>query len=257
MSFFALPGVSSDSSRCSRLTVWIRGSGQLLAAVGQHPQRLELDVVGQHPQPRGADRDHRDRVRVVGVGLAVVAGVEQPGPGRQLRRHVDHVLAVGQQPLRQRPAGAVAALHRPHPVRPRRDVLAHRGVPGLVGAEPAGRQHRLAVVDDLDRRRQLVGIDPDEHLRHAASPSRRRPVGIAGRALLLRAGQSPLEPRARHGARRERKPKESHTQSRVGSRKESIPPSTWTESGRTPVLPESSSSRERAVHYEAASPGGR
>jgi hypothetical protein len=31
----------------------------------------------------------------------------------------------------------------------------------------------------------------------------------------------------------------------MGSRKESIPPSAWTESGRTPVLTESSSSRER------------
>lgn len=29
----------------------------------------------------------------------------------------------------------------------------------------------------------------------------------------------------------------------MGSRKESVPPSTWTESGLTPVLPESSSSR--------------
>ena len=69
--------------------------GQLLAAVGQHPQRLELAVERQHPQACGADRDHRDRVRVVGVGLAVVAGVEQPDPGRELGRHVDDVLAVG------------------------------------------------------------------------------------------------------------------------------------------------------------------
>jgi hypothetical protein len=30
----------------------------------------------------------------------------------------------------------------------------------------------------------------------------------------------------------------------VGSRMESYPPGTWTESGRTPVLPEVSSSRE-------------
>ena len=29
----------------------------------------------------------------------------------------------------------------------------------------------------------------------------------------------------------------SHTRQRVGSRKESFPPSTWTESGQTPVLP--------------------
>ena len=46
------------------------------------------------------------------------------------------MLAVGQQPLRQRAAGAVAALHRPHPLREGRDVFAHRRVPGLVRAEP-------------------------------------------------------------------------------------------------------------------------
>ena len=45
----------------------------------------------------------------------------------------------------------------------------------------------------------------------------------------------------------------SHTSTQVGSRKESIPPDTWTESGRTPVLPESSSSRESA-HYVALLP---
>jgi hypothetical protein len=53
------------------------------------------------------------------------------------------VLAVGKQPLRQGPAGAVAALDRPHRIRVGRHMLAHRHVPGLVGAEPPGRQHPL------------------------------------------------------------------------------------------------------------------
>jgi hypothetical protein len=39
-------------------------------------------------------------VRVVGVGLAAVAGVEHPGPGSELGWDVDHVLAVGQETLR-------------------------------------------------------------------------------------------------------------------------------------------------------------
>ena len=95
------------------------------------------------------------------------------GSGAELGRHVDDVLAVGEQPLRQRAAGAVAALDRPDPLPVGRDVFAHRRVAGLVGAEPAGRQDCLVVVDDLDRRRQLVGIDPDEHLRHASYPPRR------------------------------------------------------------------------------------
>jgi hypothetical protein len=35
-----------------------------------------------------------------------------------------------------------------------------------------------------------------------------------------------------------RKPKVSHTQARVGSPEESVPSSTWTEAGLTPILTE-------------------
>jgi hypothetical protein len=79
----------------------------------------------------GADRGDRDRVRVVGFGLPAVAGVEHPCPGGELGGHVDHVFPVGQESLRQRPAGAVAALDRPRPIRPRRDMFAP-------AAEPTG-----------------------------------------------------------------------------------------------------------------------
>jgi hypothetical protein len=99
--------------------------------VGEHPQRLELDVVGQHPQALGADRDGCDGMRVMGVGLAVVTGVEQPGPCRELGRHVNHGLAVGQQTLRQRATGTVAALDRPHPVGHRDTVLRIAAYPAL------------------------------------------------------------------------------------------------------------------------------
>jgi len=33
-----------------------------------------------------------------------------------------------------------------------------------------------------------------------------------------------------------RRPDESHTLRRVGSREKSVPPDTWTESGQTPIL---------------------
>jgi hypothetical protein len=125
---------------------------ELLAAVSEHPQRLELDVIGQHPQVLGADRHHRNSVRIVCVGLSVVPGVEQPRPSRQLGRHIDHLFTVREQLLRQRPARAVAAFDSPHPFRPSRHRLPHRGVAGLVRAEPARGQHDLVVVDDLDCR---------------------------------------------------------------------------------------------------------
>jgi hypothetical protein len=111
---------------------------QLVTPIAQHPQRLHLRVVGEHPKATGAHRDRGDGMRVVRVGLAVVPGVELAGAGRQLRRHVHDVLTIGQQPLRQWPSGTVAAFHRPHPVRVTGHVLSHRGVPGLVRGEAAG-----------------------------------------------------------------------------------------------------------------------
>ncbi len=41
---------------------------------------------------------------VVGVGLAVVAGVEEPDSGGELGGHVDDLLAVLEEPLCERPA---------------------------------------------------------------------------------------------------------------------------------------------------------
>src|SRR3954452_14499088 len=54
-----------------------------------------------------------------------------------------------------------------------------------------------------------------------------------------------------------RRPIVSHTHGRVGSRIESFPPDTWTESGQTPALTESSSSRECSclIHESAVHTG--
>jgi hypothetical protein len=113
--------------------------GQLVAAVGQQPQRDQRLVVTKLVQPPAAHRHHRHRVRAGRVGLAGVAGVEHPHPRGQLRRHVDHDLPVGQQPLGQRPACSVRALDRPPAVRPLLPHVAqHQPVPRGVGAEPAG-----------------------------------------------------------------------------------------------------------------------
>ncbi len=93
-------------------------AGQGLAAVGQHPQRLELPIDFQDSQPLGADRDDGDRVRVEGVGLAVVAGVEESNPGGESRRDVDDLLAGLEEALGQGAPGAVGALDRPDPFGP-------------------------------------------------------------------------------------------------------------------------------------------
>ena len=89
---------------------------QLVAAVGQHPQRLELPIDCQLAQAGCKQRDHRDRVRVQRVGLAVVAGVEEPDPGGELRRDVNDPLTGRDQPLGQRTARAVCSLDSPDPL---------------------------------------------------------------------------------------------------------------------------------------------
>ena len=86
------------------------------APVDQHPQHRELLVVDHRSQPGHPGPDQGDRVGVGGVGLAALTGREHPRPGRQLRRHVDDLLAGSKQPHRDVVADPVAALDRPHPV---------------------------------------------------------------------------------------------------------------------------------------------
>ena len=62
--------------------------GQRLATVREHPQGLQLAVDLQHRQGLGAHRNHRDRMRIQGIGVAIVTGVEQPNSRGKLGRHV-------------------------------------------------------------------------------------------------------------------------------------------------------------------------
>ena len=113
------------------------GPAQLVTAVGEHAHHQQI-VIDIDPRQAGvAQRDHRHRVRIDRVGLAAVAGREHPHLGRQLRRHIDHGLAVMDQAVRDVFADAVAALDRPHPFSERRACGEHLRVAGLVGAEPA------------------------------------------------------------------------------------------------------------------------
>ena len=88
MSFFPTPGIGSDQS-LEPVDGLDALPGELFAALNHQSHRLQLTVLGEHSQVLGADRDDRDRVRVVGVGLAVVAGIEQPRPDRELGRHIN------------------------------------------------------------------------------------------------------------------------------------------------------------------------
>jgi hypothetical protein len=169
--------------------------GQLVATIGEQPQRDQFLVVAELVQPRRTHRDHRHRMCVGRVGLAGVTGVEDPHPGSQLGRHVDHHFTVGQQPLRQWAAHTVGTLDRPPTIRPLVPyVPQHQPISGAVGAEPAGGQLLALLVDSLDRHRLLVWVHTHDHSAHHPTSSL-RVANRRGRAELLRAGQSPFEPR--------------------------------------------------------------
>ena len=102
-------------------------------------------------------------MRVDRVGLAAVTGGEDPHLRGQLRRHIDHALAVMHQPVRDVLADAVATLDRPDPVGEQAARLEHLGIADLVGTEPAHRDYLGSFVNDLDRCRTLVWVHPDDH----------------------------------------------------------------------------------------------
>ena len=94
------------------------------------------------------------------VGLSALAGGEDPHPRRQLRGHVDHRLALGEEPLCDMPTDALTALDRPDPVRPGRDVAQHGREPLDIGSEATSTENLLVPGHHLDRDRPLVRSIP-------------------------------------------------------------------------------------------------
>ena len=141
---FAPPGISSVSSRCSRLTICTRR----WASSSRRPTSSRItsrsSSSGTVRAGRGcAPRQQRSSGRR-SVGLAALPGVEHPHPGGQLRRHVQHWFPVAHQPLRQRTPGTVGAFDRPDPGRPLPHVPDQRLVAAAGGREPARGRDRAA-----------------------------------------------------------------------------------------------------------------
>lgn len=127
------------------------GGGQLVTAVTQQPQHGEVRIGAEFAQPLVAQRDHDDRMSVGGVGLAALAGIKHSGPSGQFRWDIQHPLAAGQQPLRQRPADPIGAFHRPYPLGPLPGIGQQLPVAARVSAEPALGPQDLPAVPGLDR----------------------------------------------------------------------------------------------------------
>ncbi len=213
---------------------------QAAAPVDQQAQHLQGLVVGDGAQPAHADADQGDGVGVGVVGLAALAGGEDPHPRGQLGRHVQDLLTQRQEAGHDVPADALAALDRPGPLGPTVRVLHQGGEPGLVGGEPAVPDDLLGRCHDLDRDRALVRVHPDHHrtrclLVHELPPSRRDLLCRSGGHRYYQQSKpffSLSRPCRWPG---QRTPIESHT-TRVDSRKRATTPTTWTEPGRAPIL---------------------
>ena len=111
----------------------------------------------------------------------------------------------------------------------------------LIGGETTRPKQLFVMVDDLDRHRHLVRIDPDDHALYSAHCAhlvitRTNTDGEAGTATTSRAVPSRATPR--HGARRLAVQMRATPTSRWAAAIESHPPNTWPESGQTPILPE-------------------
>ena len=127
------------------------GDPKLVTPINQQPQRDRLVINFHHAQPLAAQADERDGVRVDRVGSATLPGREHASSCGQFRRNVEHLLAIGDKPLRDMPPDPVAPLHSPHPVAVLPAGGEHRLVTVLVRRVPAAAEDPLPVVGDLDR----------------------------------------------------------------------------------------------------------
>jgi hypothetical protein len=137
------------------------GSAQFVEAVSEHAHHDQVIVYLDLDQAGAAQRDHGHRVGVDRVGFAAVARGEDPHLGGQLRRHIDHRLAVVHQAVREVLADSIAALNRPQAAAELPARGEHLRIVDLVRAEPATRQHRGPLVHHLDGGRSLMRVHAD------------------------------------------------------------------------------------------------
>ena len=243
MSRFACPGRSSASSAWSRSTVWTR------RRVSASRRSVSIRSASSSPSSCSTRRVWV-RTATIAMECASRASVLRLWPVSKSRTRAASL--AGTSTTCSPSSSSRCASGRPAPLLPSTaqtrsgqavDVLAHGRVAGPVGGEPPRAEQLLVLVDDLDRGRQLVGIDPDDH---AVSMCCSRLCSIRrGR----RGGHCYYElgsPFLSHASSRRPagcRPIVSHTSERVGSRMESCPAGhldrVWPDVGPT----ESSSSR--------------
>ena len=118
-----LPGDAAGHQLAQHL---VQPAGHLGAHPAQVPVTLGPDLEHRGviippglPDLGGAQRGDRHRAGIVGIVLVHVPGRQQPHPGGQLGRHVQHPLTRGQQLPGQQMTQPAGAFHRPGPLGPR------------------------------------------------------------------------------------------------------------------------------------------
>ena len=89
-----------------------------MVAARPDPHHDRLILPGQLRQLTGTQRGDSHRAGIVLVGLVDLPRIEQPDPGGQLGRHVQHPFAGGDQLLREQLPQLARPLDRPRPLSP-------------------------------------------------------------------------------------------------------------------------------------------
>ncbi len=132
--------------------------------LGQHAQHRRMVLRRDRDQPPVADPDDRGRASIMGVVLVRALVIEHTHPRRQLRRHVQHPLARGDELLGQQRTESSRTLDGPYPLDIRRRELQQPIALMFVRAYAQLVAELLAFVQHRREMRTLARIDPDrEH----------------------------------------------------------------------------------------------
>src|SRR6266566_9817034 len=170
--------------------------GELVAAVRQEPQHGRVVLGADAAQPGLTHGNPSDAPRVEGVGLAPVATIEEAGPGGQRRRHVQHGLVGGDEPLGEEVSQPRRPFDGPGPIWPAAGPAqaslggrARRGHPEFSEAVPIAVERNGGVG-------RLVWVDADRD--HLEPPRAARTVEHrGGQPEFQGAPHASIEPRRR------------------------------------------------------------